>query len=243
MYAAYWTVPRLPSDNNWWNIYFALQSRIITIRPDPHGTVRAMLTCMPRNEDQKKLWLQASKGDRQMQEKLLKTEFADAGWQAQRLLKAMAEAPDFYFQAVKQVKMSRWSKSRVVCVGDAAYAPTPLTGMGTSLAITGAYVLAGELSKLMDSERVSVSRARPRAESSVKALVKALEAYEITLRPFVEQTQKIPFFVPAIAHPKQAWKRWLFHTAARAISAAVAIPYLSNRFSQGKKDPLDSSIH
>ncbi len=71
---------------------------------------------------------------------------------------------------------------------DAAHAPTPLTGMGTSLAITGAYILAGELSKLKDGEHPS----------------KALEAYESTFRPFVERTQHIPFFVPAIAHPRTA---------------------------------------
>jgi 2-polyprenyl-6-methoxyphenol hydroxylase-like FAD-dependent oxidoreductase len=43
MYAVYYTVPRLPSDNNMWNIYVALRSRIITIRPDPHGKTPLML--------------------------------------------------------------------------------------------------------------------------------------------------------------------------------------------------------
>jgi 2-polyprenyl-6-methoxyphenol hydroxylase-like FAD-dependent oxidoreductase len=32
-----------------------------------------------------------------------------------------------------------------VLVGDAAYGPSPLAGVGTSLALVGAYVLAGEL--------------------------------------------------------------------------------------------------
>lgn len=51
--------------------------------------------------------------------------------------------------------------------------------MGTSLAITRAYVIAGELSKLDDGEHLS----------------KALEAYESTFRPSVEDMQKIPYFV------------------------------------------------
>ena len=226
LYVVYWTIPRLPSDNDWWNIYQALQSRAITLRPDPHGTIRAMLTCMPCNDDQKKAWLEASKSDRQTQEALLKREFADAGWQAQRLLDAMDQTPDFYFQAVQQIKMAKWSNSRVVCLGDTAYAPTPLTGMGTSLAITGAYILAGELSKLEDGEHPS----------------KALQTYESTFRSFVEATQKIPFFVPAIAHPEVAWKRWLLHALASALSKVAAIPWLVNRFEQSDDDdfPLPS---
>ena len=215
MYIVYWTIPRLPSDNEWWNIYHALGSRSISLRPDPHGTIRAMFTRMPCNDAQKKAWLKASKSDRQTQQKLLKWEFADAGWQAQRLLDAMDQAPDFYFQAVEQIKMSKWSNSRVICIGDAAHAPTPLTGMGTSLAIIGAYVLAGELNKLDHSEHPS----------------KALEAYESSFGPFVEETQKIPFFVPALMHPETAWKRWLLQAFVGAFSKAAAIPWLTNRFS------------
>lgn len=221
MYVVYWTIPRLPSDNDWWNIYLALESKIITLRPDPHGTIRAMFTRMPCNDAQRKAWLEASKSDRQTQGELLRREFADAGWQAQRLLDAMDQAPDFYFHVMEQIKMPKWSNSRVVCLGDAAHAPTPLTGMGTSLAITGAYVLAGELSKLNDGEHPS----------------KALDAYESTFRPLVEEMQKIPFFVPAIAHPETAWKRSLFQTFAWALSKVVAIPWLTIRFGdEGNSD-------
>ena len=220
MYVVYWTIPRLPGDNDWWNIYLALESRLISLRPDPHGTIRAMFSRMPCNEAQKVAWLEASMSDRQTQEKLLRREFADAGWLAQRLLDAMDQAPDFYFHAIQQIKMSKWSNSRVVCLGDAAYAPTPLTGMGTSLAITGAYVLASELSKLGDGEHPS----------------KALEAYESSFRPSVEEAQKIPFFVPAIAHPETVWKRWLFQAFAWTLSKVVVIPWLANRFGEESKD-------
>ena len=220
LYTVYYTVPRVPSDNDWWNVYLALESRVITLRPDPHGTIRAMFTRMPCNDAQKKAWLEASKSDRQTQEGLLKREFADAGWQAQRLLDAAEEAPDFYFQVIQRIEMSKWSNSRIICLGDAAYAPTPLTGMGTSLAIIGAYVLAGELSKVKDGEHPS----------------KAFEAYENAFRPFVEETQKIPFFVPAIAHPGTAWKRWLVQIFVRALSKLAAMPWVANRSNQIKDD-------
>lgn len=213
MYSVYYTIPRLPSDNDWWDIYLALQSRHISLRPDPHGTMRALFTRMPCNDAQKEAWQEASRSDRKTQQELLRREFADAGWQAQRILDAMDLAPDFYFQVTQQIKMSKWSNSRVICLGDAAYAPSPLAGGGTSLAITGAYLLAGELSKLDDGEPP----------------FKAFEAYESTFRPFVEETQKIPFFVPAIAHPETAWKRWLFGVLVRTLSRVLAIPWVANR--------------
>lgn len=220
MYAVYWTAPRLPSDNDWWNVYLALASRRISLRPDPHGTTRAMFTRMPCNDAQKNAWLEASKSDRQTQEELLRREFADAGWQAQRLLDAMDQASDFYFQPIQQIKLSEWSNYRVVCLGDAAYAPTPLTGMGASLAITGAYVLAGELSKLGDGEHPS----------------KALKTYESISRPFVEEIQKIPFFVPAIAHPETAWKRWMVQAFVWALSKVAATPWLVNGVDRNNND-------
>ncbi|KAF2492578.1 FAD/NAD(P)-binding domain-containing protein [Lophium mytilinum] len=212
-YVAYWTVPRLPKDNDWWNVYLALPSRFISIRPDPHGTIRALFSLMPCNSGQEKIWMEASKGDRQMQEALLRREFGNAGWQAKRLLNAMDQAPDFYFHEIAQVKMSKWFSSRVVCLGDAAYAPTPLTGMGTTLAIIGAYVLAGELSKLGDGEHPS----------------RALEGYESVFRPLVDEMQQIPFFFPAIAHPETAWKRWLIQALVWAFSKVLAFPWLATK--------------
>ena len=209
MYVVYFTVPKLNEDNDWWNVYFGLQSRIITLRPDPHGTTRAMFTVMPRNETQKSAWQNASRAGRQQQEELLRQEFADAGWQATRLLDAMSKAPDFYFQAIQQIKMGKWSDDRVVCLGDTAFAPTPLTGMGTSLALVGGYMLAGELAKLQAGEH-------PRT---------ALEAYERAFRPFVEQTQRIPSIVPGIAHPDKAWNRWLLQTAISILARAATLPW------------------
>ncbi len=54
------------------------------------------------------------------------------------------EAPDLYFDSLSQVRMNSWSKGRVVLLGDSAACPTPMAGMGTSIAVVGAYVLAGE---------------------------------------------------------------------------------------------------
>jgi 2-polyprenyl-6-methoxyphenol hydroxylase-like FAD-dependent oxidoreductase len=37
MYAVYYTIPREKDDNDLWNIYVALKSRIVAVRPDPYG--------------------------------------------------------------------------------------------------------------------------------------------------------------------------------------------------------------
>lgn len=224
LYCAYCTVPRVARDNDWWNIFIALKSRGISIRPDPHGTVRASFTLMPCSDAQAEEWLKASRSDAQTQKELVRREFADAGWEADRLLQALDDAPDFYFQSVQQIKMSKWSTSRVVCLGDAAHAPTPLTGMGTSLAIVGSYVLAGELNKLAAGEQPTV----------------AFKAYESALRPFVEEIQKVPSIVPGVVHPASAWKRWLLQTAmwtaAEVAAVVMAVPWLSNRTPQSNDE-------
>lgn len=172
-----------------------------------------MFTIMPRSASQEERWREASRKGRKIQSELLKEEFADAGWQSRRLLDAMDAAPDFYFHVIEQIKMSRWSEGRVVCLGDAAWAPTPLTGMGTSLAILGAYVLADELRKLKDGEQPS----------------KALKTYEDRFRPFVEESQTIFPFVPAVMHPDGVWKRWILRGFITAISKVVVIPWVANR--------------
>ncbi|KAH7110321.1 hypothetical protein B0J11DRAFT_544443 [Dendryphion nanum] len=216
MYVGFWTIPRLLVDDDLWSIYHALRSRIIFLRPDPHGTTRAACTIVPRSATQKKSWEDASRSDRQTQEDLLRKEFADAGWQAQRILDAMPQAPDFYFQAVQQIKMMKWSNSRVVCLGDAAYAPTPLTGMGTSLALTGAYVLAGELGKLKKHEHPA----------------RALETYEKIFHPYVDTTQHIPSIFPNIVHPVSAWKRWVLQIVFSFLAWICSFQWLVKRFGQ-----------
>jgi 2-polyprenyl-6-methoxyphenol hydroxylase-like FAD-dependent oxidoreductase len=71
--------------------------------------------------------------------------FAGAGWVVPKLVEAMLTAPDFYFDETAQIVMDPWHSGRVGLVGDAGYCCSPLSGQGTSVALIGAYVLAGEL--------------------------------------------------------------------------------------------------
>ncbi|MER6046287.1 FAD-dependent monooxygenase [Streptomyces sp. NPDC001793] len=111
--------------------------------------------------------------DIQSQKRLLADRFANAGWEFPRALKYMWDAPDFHFDSLSQIRMNRWSQGRVVLLGDAGYCGSPMTGQGTSLALIGAYVLAGEL-KAARGDHLA-----------------AFAAYERELREHVAGTQQL----------------------------------------------------
>ncbi len=98
--------------------------------------------------------------------------FSDGGPISRRLVEAMQSAEDIFFDTVSQIRMPRWSLGRVTLVGDAAYAPSFLSGQGSSLALVGAYLLAGELAMHADP-------------------TDAFASYERIARPFVEANQAL----------------------------------------------------
>jgi len=79
------------------------------------------------------------------QKEIVARAFTGGKWETPTMLQAMKESDDFYFDSIAQVHMDKWSKGRVVLVGDAAYCASPLAGQGTPMAVVGAYILAGEL--------------------------------------------------------------------------------------------------
>jgi 2-polyprenyl-6-methoxyphenol hydroxylase-like FAD-dependent oxidoreductase len=81
------------------------------------------------------------------QKELLRNAFAGMHPQVDRWLEEIDRTPAFYFDAISQLRLDRWSRRRVTLVGDAGYCPGPAVGGSTSLAVLGAYVLAGELAR------------------------------------------------------------------------------------------------
>jgi 2-polyprenyl-6-methoxyphenol hydroxylase-like FAD-dependent oxidoreductase len=74
----------------------------------------------------------------------LRQVYSGVGWEVPEMLAHLDDGP-VYFDRVSQIRMPGWSKGRVALVGDAAACPSLLAGEGTGLAMTEAYVLAGEL--------------------------------------------------------------------------------------------------
>ena len=69
------------------------------------------------------------------------------GSQVDSWLDELDRTPTFYFDSITQLQLDTWSRGRVTLVGDAGYCPGPAVGGSTSLAVLGAYVLAGELAQ------------------------------------------------------------------------------------------------
>nr|BBH87775.1 FAD-dependent oxidoreductase [Thermosporothrix sp. COM3] len=96
--------------------------------------------------------------DYQQQKQLLVEQFAGEGGIVPQLLEVVWDAPDFYFDSLSQIYMDYWSAGRVVLAGDAGYCASPASGQGTSLALVGAYVLAGELAEAHGDYRTAFAR-------------------------------------------------------------------------------------
>jgi 2-polyprenyl-6-methoxyphenol hydroxylase-like FAD-dependent oxidoreductase len=79
------------------------------------------------------------------QKRRIRERFAGDGWETPAILRALDDTQELYFDRVSQIRMDTWSRGRVALLGDAACAPSLLAGQGSALAMTGAYVLAGEL--------------------------------------------------------------------------------------------------
>ncbi|MBB3881013.1 FAD-dependent monooxygenase [Sphingomonas pseudosanguinis] len=206
MTMAYFTIPRVADDDRLWRWYHAPGGRSISLRPDRHGTTRVMLGVQKPPEGEQD-W------GRDRQKAWLRETFVDAGWQASRVLAGMAETSDFYFDVLRQVRMPRWSNGRVALCGDAAWCVTPLGGIGATLAVTGARVLAGELSRSADQAT-------------------ALAAYERAMRPMVDKAQGIPGFVPRLANPHSRAGIRLLH-AVLALASRPAITATAGRIFSG----------
>lgn len=88
--------------------------------------------------------------DPDAQRDLVATVFAGAGWEVPGMVEAMRDADDLFFDTAGQIRLPHWSSGRVALVGDAAYAPSFLTGQGSSLALAGAYLLADALATHRD---------------------------------------------------------------------------------------------
>ncbi|GAB3827909.1 FAD-dependent monooxygenase [Dactylosporangium cerinum] len=142
-YIAYFSVPDPGDLEHWVLMYNAPGGVTAGIRPERGGTAKAYLGFASAEPG---LELRPA----HEQQRLLTERFAGAGWRVPALLEAMPTATDFVFDALSQVRVERWTRGRVVLLGDAGYCGSPLAGLGTSIALVGAYVLAGELAGTAD---------------------------------------------------------------------------------------------
>ncbi len=163
---AFYTVPNEFGLDRWL-IDCVVPGRSAGLRPIRDATLGMALFSFTATEDE------LADRDPAAQKALLRDKLAGLGWLTPQILEHADAADDFYLDAVAQVVLDRWSTGRVALAGDAAFCSSPMSGQGTSLALVGAYVLAGEL---------AAAEWHPAT---------GFEAYERLLRPMVDANQQI----------------------------------------------------
>jgi len=194
MHAAYFTIPGdLLGGSKLALWYNDTKGRCVFLRPDPNpkgatrgnlinATTKSQLETRARLDD-------AMLESHEAYMTLLEEIFADAGWRTKEVLKGMRQSDDFYCSLFAQVWSEQLVSKRVVLVGDAGYA-TP--GIGTSFAIIGGYVLAGELLRSrIDSQEFG-------------DMSEALKRYEEIMLPFVKGFRQ-DNSVPQLLNPQTWW--------------------------------------
>ena len=172
--------------------FSAVGGRLLAVGPDPSGVNRVTLMSInPRGDRDTTLpFREAMKQGDDALKRFIAQHYKGAGWKTDEIIGGMMETEDFYASEVVQVKGSSLYKGRFALVGDAGYA-SGFTGGGTSLAIAGAYVLAGEIGKHKGD------------------LAAGLRGYEEQMRPIIDDLQKEPRFVTTFMAPQTAWGIWL----------------------------------
>ena len=140
----------------------------------------------------------------QERKSVLTNAFADVGWESPRILAAMENVNDIYFDRVSQVRMEHWTKGRTALIGDAAACVSLLAGEGTGLAMAEAYVLAGELCDCGSDHIAAFARYQERMmpflirkqESAAKfaSSFAPKSAFGVTFRNLVSRLLRIPAF-------------------------------------------------
>ncbi|KAL4925208.1 uncharacterized protein BDV17DRAFT_294760 [Aspergillus undulatus] len=111
--------------------------------------------CAPQLED-------PSRGRTAEEKTVLAKVFGGAGWQSGNILQSLVESDGFYCERMGVVKLDSWYRGRVALVGDAAYCPSALTGMGTPCG----------------------------GAASRESITSAFEAYKQKFRSFINQVQR-----------------------------------------------------
>jgi 2-polyprenyl-6-methoxyphenol hydroxylase-like FAD-dependent oxidoreductase len=147
---------------------------------------------------------------------LLRARFEKFGWECPAILEAMDAAHEIYFDRLSQIRVPRWSKGRVALVGDAAACPSLLAGEGSALAMTAAYVLAGELA---EADR-DYAQAFARYDERLHAPYEAKQDAAIRFLDSFAPRSRLALFVQTMG------------------SRLLAVPWLADRLARHWLDPI-----
>jgi 2-polyprenyl-6-methoxyphenol hydroxylase-like FAD-dependent oxidoreductase len=204
--------PGTPSLDGWFLMHNAPGRRRVEARPGHPGQQEVGLTFAAATLP--------SRHDREAQITLLERTFSDVGWRAKEFLDAARDADDFALDTFDQVHMPCWHEGHVVLLGDSAWSASPLSGLGTALALRGAAELAAAL--------------REHSRSGADPVPAALAAFEAAMRPRVVSAQKLPPGRVAAAAPKTALGIWFNALVMRTLQARILRPVINRAFADSE---------
>ncbi len=212
IHIAYWFIPRTDDDSNIRRTYLSPGGRMIMRRSHNPTETQVYFFLKDDSKDLQSI----PRVSTEQQKEFWTSRFHNAGWQTDRFLDGMKTTENFYCQEVVQVRTGTWHQGRVVLLGDAAHCPSPFSGMGTTGSFVGAYVLAGEINRHSEN------------------LPHAFASYDETLRPFVNEIQKIKPFLLRLAIPDTWWGIAVIHFIVGLV-CFLRIPELIARYSKEEK--------
>lgn len=163
----YVALVNLPRHHDWQPAMLNIPGLTIAVRDDGDGPLAMVLAASPE--------LDYDYRDVPAQRAIVDTLLARVdAWQVPQLRAAFADpaAQGFYFDSVSQTHMPSWTTGHVAVIGDAAHCAALLSGMGTTLAMRSAELLATTWTE----HGGDLGAASP--------------AYHERLRPYVEKCQQ-----------------------------------------------------
>ncbi|KAG5938997.1 hypothetical protein E4U53_007912 [Claviceps sorghi] len=217
VFTCYYSIGRSAEDKDHATCYLETGQRILMTRwHAPRIGQAYLMTMAPGRRAEMR---EALRKDVAAQKAVFADIFKTVRWkQAGRILDAMQTTDDFYAHEICQVRSNTWSRGRVVLLGDAAFCPSSMSGMGTSAAVVGAYVLAGEI-------------ARSGGGGDIEA---ALARYDATMRPFIDKVQVSPTALTWLV-PKSMIGLKVLHFAM-ALANRLNVPKLLQSRAVDEKD-------
>ncbi|KAI4268340.1 MAG: hypothetical protein L6R38_007872 [Xanthoria sp. 2 TBL-2021] len=206
-YLAYWFIPRTATDDHLCRLYHIPGSRMIMSRTHSPTEGQANFAFRDDSEELRSM----PRASLETQKQFWSEKFHDAGWQTDRFIQGMQTTQNFYCQEVVQIHTDTWSKGRVVLLADAAHCPSPMTAMGTTSALVGAYVLAAEINR------------------NSHDLPQAFANYDRTLRPFINEIQTFKPWMLRLILPETSFAITLIHLFA-GLLVFLRLPDLLARF-------------
>lgn len=207
LFVAYWFVPSVRTDDKFAKGWLFPGSRAMMCRN--HSPTESNVTFVLRADSEELRSM--PRASVQTQKEFWSQKFRDVGGQSERFIEGMKTTDSFYCHEFVQVQTDTWYQGRVVLLADAAHCPSPATGMGTTSALVSAYVLAGELSQ------------------NAHDIPQALANYHSTLRPFVDEIQKVYPALIRLILPETRFGVAIFYFLMQVL-CFLRIPELAARF-------------